>query len=220
MSETTKEKKIYKRTPTQMQLRAIEIWVDSGGKMTKAEALRQADYSEAVINSPSKVFNSPAVMEAINSSDLDLIATFNRLNRKTNSKKLAHMTFPPFNSEKHEAKERGEDVEEEDENRGETRGEQLTDADIIDLLASVECKVQRIVHGDLARHAYYWTDNDFAQLDAIDKVIKLYGAYAPNKSEVKATVTHFSMADLRRNAEEAEKKKHEDALKVENKEVQ
>jgi len=46
------------------QNQAIEIWISSGRK-SKADALRKAGYSEAVIHVPGKVFDSPRVQDEL-----------------------------------------------------------------------------------------------------------------------------------------------------------
>lgn len=207
VEEEVKTKKEYNLEPTSMQLKAIEIWVESGRTISKGEALRRAKYSEASAKQPSRVFNSPAVMGLLELSNIDPIRTLNQLDRKTRARHLDHMVFPPFNSGKHERKQNGEDVENE-ENKGEKRGEQLTDADIIEMLEETGCKVRKIVHGDLSRHVYFWTDDNKSQLDAIDKVMLLYGLYAPRRSEVKATVGHFSLSQLRKQHEEQKAKEN------------
>ena len=58
----------------------------------------------------------------------------------------------------------------------------LTDVEIIKMLAEVNCTVRRIVHGEQARHVYFWAADNLARDKAIDKVYKLKGAYAPEKS--------------------------------------
>lgn len=58
----------------------------------------------------------------------------------------------------------------------------LTDKDIIDMLAEVNCTVRKIVHGETARHVYFWAADNMARDKALDKVYKLKGAYAPEKS--------------------------------------
>ena len=75
----------------------------------------------------------------------------------------------------------------------------MTDADIRDFLAGVNCTVYRIVHGEQARHVYYYGDDTKASLDAIEKFINLYGMYAPKKSEDKVNIAvQFSLTDLRK----------------------
>src|SRR4051812_41608401 len=94
------------------------------------------------------------------------------------------MTFPPYSAEKAlkhqaEAAETLEDLSEE------IRGEQLTDADIREMFEELGTPVRRIVHGDMVRHVYYWAENHMANLDAIDKIINLFGLYVPKRLETK-----------------------------------
>ncbi len=46
------------------QRRAIELWIE-GGRKSKADALRKAGYSNAVVRQPHKVFNSPLVRQEL-----------------------------------------------------------------------------------------------------------------------------------------------------------
>lgn len=46
------------------QKQAVEIWI-AGGRRSKARALREAGFSEAVARVPSKVFDSPAVQREL-----------------------------------------------------------------------------------------------------------------------------------------------------------
>ena len=64
------------------------------------------------------------------------------------------------------------------------------------------CKVRNITHGDMARHVYYWVDNDGVQLEAIEKIINLHGIYAPKKLDTKATIGVFSLSSLRKKMED------------------
>lgn len=190
--------------------RAIQIWGEKGG--SKADALREAGFSNKIIDNPQRVFNTPYAMEVLEKAGVDLDGALKQLNRKVKSRSLDNMTFPPFNKEKHDKSINGEnsdglkndlnDTDSSDsENTGEKRGEQLTDDDIREMLSEVNCTVRKIVHGSQARYVYFWTDNDKAQLDAIEKIINLHGLYAPKKTEQKIQTTHtFSMAGLRKKA--------------------
>ncbi|OGI73010.1 hypothetical protein A2737_02315 [Candidatus Nomurabacteria bacterium RIFCSPHIGHO2_01_FULL_41_71] len=58
--------KIIKRSPTFKQSRVIAIVRENAGKVgSKAEVLRQAGYGPDAVNNPERVFNSPAVKEAL-----------------------------------------------------------------------------------------------------------------------------------------------------------
>lgn len=51
----------------------------------------------------------------------------------------------------------------------------LTDEDVIDMLAEVNCKVKRIVHGETARHVYFWAHDAKAQAGALELGYKMKG---------------------------------------------
>jgi hypothetical protein len=121
-----------------------------------------------------------------------------KLNRLTDAKRVEHLTFPPFNAAKADEHEAQDEAEGSDHSE-QIRGEQMTDADIREFLESEGVSVKRIVHGDMARHVYCWRPDTIAQLDAIDKIINLFGLYAPKKLEgnFKHRVGVFSMKDLR-----------------------
>ncbi len=59
--------------------------------------------------------------------------------------------------------------------------EYVTDVDIIEMLAEVNCKVKRIIHRETARDVYFWTQDSKALKDALDMAYKLHGSYAPDK---------------------------------------
>lgn len=58
----------------------------------------------------------------------------------------------------------------------------LSDEEIREMLAEVNCKVKRIVHGETSRHVYYWAADNKAVKDALDMAYKIRGTYAPEKS--------------------------------------
>lgn len=62
------------------------------------------------------------------------------------------------------------------------RETKLTDEDITQMLAEVNCKVRTIVHGETARHVYFWAADNKAVKDALDMAYKVKGTYAPEKS--------------------------------------
>lgn len=137
------------------------------------------DYSTAG-NIASENLKKPRIQNALKSigdsfKPEDILKKHNQL---LNSTFLDHMTFPPFNMGKGK---KDKDAE----NPGlKEKGEQLTDEEIIDLLATVNCKVQRIVHGDLVRHVYFWVADNTTQDKALDKIYKLKGEYAAEKKDI------------------------------------
>jgi hypothetical protein len=53
----------------------------------------------------------------------------------------------------------------------------LTDKEIIEMLADVNCKVRRIVHGETARHVYFWSADNKARKDGLDMAYKMKSRY-------------------------------------------
>ena len=194
--EIYKERGSRGRPISLRQMRAVETYVVANGGKTKGEAIREVGYSEAMAKTPSKVFDSQAVRELMTDMGIDEKPVLKVVNRNLNSRRLEHMTFPPYNEDKGEVE--GEEITEE------KRGEQLTDGAITEMLASVNCTVRKIVHGDNARHVYFWSDNSKAQLTAADMIFNLLGSYAPKKVEGKHAhlVGTFSMSDLRKKMKE------------------
>lgn len=198
------------KTPLSMKDRAIQTWLAKGGN--KSDAMREVGYSETMARNPQKIFNTEYAMEVLERAGVDLDGALKQLNRKVTSRRLDHLVFPCFNEKKADESIKGDisddlldDLNDTDsgvfENTGKKHGEQLTDDDIREMLLEVNCIVRKIIHGDTARHVYFWTDNDKAQLEAIDKIINLHGLYAPKKTEQKNTnVFQFSMSGLRKKA--------------------
>lgn len=193
--QASKNEAKQERLPTRRQVDAVKNYV-ANGRISKAEALRDAGFAESTVRHPKRVFNSPAVMELLEEYEVNLKPTLAALHKRSyKARILAHQTFPPYIPNKvHE--ENGEDHSEQ------VRGEQLTDQDIQDMYAEDEIKVQRIVHGEMVRHVYYWANDNKAQNDATEKIINLYGLYAPRRTETKSEINTFSLVALRRHIKE------------------
>jgi len=58
---------------------------------------------------------------------------------------------------------------------GASAGETLTDEDIENMLAEVNCKVRKIVHAETARHVYFWSADANARRGAIELAYKIKG---------------------------------------------
>lgn len=54
---------------------------------------------------------------------------------------------------------------------------------IAELLASTNCILRKVVHGEQAKHAYFWSPDNRARKDALDMAYKIRGMYAPEKVE-------------------------------------
>ncbi|MBW8034714.1 MAG: hypothetical protein FVQ79_03430 [Planctomycetes bacterium] len=182
------------KDPSEKAKDAVHNLLENRG-ITKGEALEKANYSDSIIKNPHQVFNNPVVQEYVlklmKEMGLHPKKAIGKLKRRMNSRRLDHMTFPPFREKRKE-----------EENTGEHRGEQLTDDDIRLMLTEVNCVVRRIVHGDMARHVYFWTENDKAQLIALEQVWKLLGMYAPTRVEGRHSVKVSFFSDLRRRTKD------------------
>lgn len=195
-------RKPYKtRALGEKQVRAIVNFTENGGN--KSKAARDAGYSKTVIRSPDKLFGGVAVHEAV----LKVLKTpdkaLEKLERKVDARHLDSMTFPPYHKREESNGEVGEGEEGENDFM-KTKGEQMTDEAIVVMLGEIGCVVRKVVHGDMARHVYFWNDDSRTQLEAIDMVINLFGLYAPKRVEQKTDlrVGIFSMAELRRKMKE------------------
>lgn len=68
----------------------------------------------------------------------------------------------------------------------EERGERttMTDKEIVAMLAETGCTVKRIVHGETARHVYFWSPDNNSRNKALDTAYKVKGNYAPEKKAI------------------------------------
>lgn len=161
------------------QRRAAKLVVENRGNVSKA--MREAGYSEISAKNPKNLTESKGWKELMEEhlSEESLTKHHKAL---LNSTSLDHMVFPlgPDNDDEGDASEEppvGPDVPEEFKDRT-----SLTDGDIKEMLKEVNCTVRKIVHGNTARHVYFWAADNKARKDALDMAYKLRGSYAPEKS--------------------------------------
>lgn len=165
-----KQKKKVHATPR--QIKAIKIMAENGGN--GSQAMLAAGFSPATAKTPSKLTSSKAFQELAQEllpDDL-LLGKHKRL---LNAHKLEHMTFPlgPEAVDSDEA-------EEKDDSPFAPEQTSLTDAQIIKLIADVGCTVKQIVHGQQARHVYFWAPDNKAQHAAIDLGYRVRGKMKEN----------------------------------------
>lgn len=72
-----------------------------------------------------------------------------------------------------------------------TRDGEPTDEEIIVMLKDINCMVRKIVHGEQARHVYFFAPDNRARKDALEMAYKLRGDFAGDKAQVA-----FSLAAL------------------------
>lgn len=168
------------RTPTPRQIKAAQLMAENGSRakpLNKGEIMKEAGYSLEIQSVPSKVTDSTTFQALLEKymPDVDLATVHRRL---LDTRKIEHMVFP-LGPE-------GED----DENLSGSNPNQynpmddldhpverttLTDVEIKEMLAEVNCKVKRIVHGQTARHVYFWAHDAKAQAGALELAYKMKG---------------------------------------------
>lgn len=158
--------------------KVLDNLVENGGNMSKA--IRDTGlYSDTMIKTPSKIMDSKSwneVMEAYISDD-DLATKHKEL---LNATRLDHMVFPLGAKDEDERLEliALAQVKAEKEGKDFKVPDIMTDQDIRQMLLDVNCKVRRIVHGETARHVYFWANDNKSRKDAIEMGYKLKGRFA------------------------------------------
>lgn len=117
-----------------------------------------------------------ALLDAL--PEVDLGAKHRQL---LNSTRIEHMVFPLGPVDEDDINLSGAIPNKQNDMEDYVERTTLTDQEIIQMLAEVNCKVRRIVHGNTARHVYYWAVDNKAVKDALDMAYKLRGDYAPEK---------------------------------------
>jgi len=137
---------------TQKQKRVAKDLLENNGKSV-SQAMRDAGYPDTTASNPQQLTRSKGWAKLMEKHlpDKNLGKKHEQL---LNSTKLEHMTFPADNEK---AKDR------------------ITDDDIIKLLAGVNCIVQRIAHGEQARHVYFWANDNNALEKGLTLAYKLKG---------------------------------------------
>lgn len=166
-------KKETKKKPLERHKNVLKkISENIGSGMNVQQAVIDAGYSESYAKSGHiKETKSWEILIEERLSDDTLTRVHTEL---LNSHRPDHMVFPPLLMIKN--KKGGDNV---------TPKEEITDEMIIEFLASTGCKVKRIVHGDQARHVYFWSPDNMARDKALDKGYKLKSKYAPEEYNLK-----------------------------------
>jgi|GEM_PF-1107146 len=161
------EKKTKNKQPLERHKKILE---NLGKGKTLGEAMKDAGYSQNYADNPQQLRKTKSwetLIETVLSDD-KLIQVHSEL---LNSSTIDHLTFPVFIESKSKKKK--------------VKGEQLTDEEITELLKSVNCVVKKIVHGEQARHVYFWSADNMARDKALDKAYKLKGKYEPEEYNLK-----------------------------------
>lgn len=140
------------RQATLRQQKVVEM-VATG--RSKAQILRDAGYSEAVVRHPQRVFRSPVVVillrEMRRDPEREVLEKAAEAHRALfHSFRLESMTFP----------------------------KQISDDEIKDFFAGIGSAVQKIVHTQRSRRAYYLAPDVATRTSALDMYYKMQGLYA------------------------------------------
>lgn len=167
-------KKKQKRRPSLRAQKALAKLEENGGNVSRA--MIEAGFSPSYAKNPKKLLETEAgkrwmkMLDAALPDGLVLL----RHNRLLNAQRLDHMTFPLGPADEDEA-----DFDDEDDvppgMQQKAERTTLTDQEIVTMLAEVNCVVRRIVHGEQARHVYFWAPDSRAQKDAVELAYKLRG---------------------------------------------
>ncbi len=157
-----------------------------GRKISISKEIRESGlYSETVIRNPKKVTQSKGWKELLEEFLPDSLLSQKHKELLT-ATRLDHMVFSTgvrLNSEK-EALYKTLEAEAIKAGKEYKHVEILSDEDIKDLLASVNCVVRKIVHREMSRDVYFWAADNHARDAALDKGYKLKGKYTPEKHQV------------------------------------
>lgn len=168
------------RAPTTKQIKAAQLMAENGGKvkpLSKGEILKRAGYSKEVQDTPTKVTKSPVFQDLLDQfmPDNDLATVHKRL---LNTRKLEHMIFPLGPENEDDPNLSGSQPNTYNPIDGIPQIKQrttLTDQEIKDMLSEVNCIVKRVVHGETARHVYFWAHDSKAQASALELAYKMKG---------------------------------------------
>lgn len=194
-------KKVDKRKLKPISLKArnvAKILAENHG-MAVGEAMIRAGYSPITALKPSNLTNSKGWQELMDEylPEENVAKVHKAL---LNSHNIDHMTFPLGPKDETEVEEFITRAKDDALKAGKEYIEKdfLTDGDISAMLADVNCTVRRIVHGEQARHVYFFAPDNRARKDALDMVYKLRGSYAAEKHDVR----HFSLLGLGKKRDE------------------
>ena len=157
------------REPTQRQVSAVQMVVNG---RSKAFALRAAGYSEAVATHPQRVFGSPTVVALMSKAGIG-VERIARVHRNIlRAERMQSLEFPKWRRQR------------DGETDAEYADKVMSEEDIRQFLADCGYMLQKIVHTQRRRVAYYWEPDSRAQLKALDLLFKVYGAYAPRRVQI------------------------------------
>lgn len=184
MKQEKKQRKFTKPTVAIKHKKVLAKLAENGGNL--ANAIRETGlYSEEVALNPQKLTNSLTWAEVVEDQLGDDLL-MQKHKELLNSTRIDHLVFPlgpKKSSEKEDwlkmsGSKKAEDV--------------LSDEEIVEMLAEVNCKVRRIVHGEQSRHVYFWSFDNKAKKEALDMAYKLKGRYKDDDNPNKMPTTTYN----------------------------
>jgi len=183
--------KKQKRYPTPRQRKAAKAIVEnlqSDKPVSTGEVLKSVGYGTGLQNQPNRVIESEGFQKIL-AEYLPEEMLAEKHVQLLNATRIDHMVFPLGPKDEDDAnfsgggrKKKNEDDDSEEFKERTT----LTDEEIIIMLKEVNCQVRRIVHGETARHVYFWSADNMARDKALDKAYKLRRRYGEEQGMAKA----------------------------------
>lgn len=141
------------------QVAAVATKLIENPSLPLGAVIREVGLSEYAATHPSTLTNTKEWGEMMDEylPSIDVLSTHRGLLRAS---RLDHMTFM-------------------------ATAEGITDDDIHEMFAELNCKVRRIIHRDNgARDVYFWSPDNKARATALELVYKLRGSFAVDKAAV------------------------------------
>ncbi len=172
-------------TLTKQDVKFVQEVVTTGNKTQaaqKAYGIKDENYAGVKAN---RLIRKDKIQKAIKSiaesiDDKEVIEKHQSLLRSTH---LDHMVFPlgPKTNEEKEVWIEQKRLEAEKKKILWNERDVLSDEEITELLKSVNCTTRRFVHGETARHVYFWAQDNKAVKDGVELAYKIKGTFAAEK---------------------------------------
>lgn len=157
---------------TQRQKKAAKKVVENGGNVSKA--MRDSGYSPKTAKTPKKLTESKSWEQLMDEflPDKQLMEHHQAL---LNTNRLDHMTFPLPGMHEDPLLQAVEELAKANGKKPKARPkpQSLTDDEIKAMLLELGCKVRKIVHGEQARHVYFWAPDTGARNAALGLAYKI-----------------------------------------------
>jgi len=180
------ERKYTRPTTAIKHKKVLDKLAENGGNL--ANAIRETGlYSEEIALTPTKITNSLTWAEVVEEKLGDDLL-MEKHQELLNSTRIDHLVFP-LGPKKNSEKEAWFKMLDGKKN---VEKDVLSDEEIVEMLAEVNCRSRRIVHGETARHVYFWSSDNKAKKEALDMAYKLKGRYKDEDGSNKQPSTTYN----------------------------